>query len=141
MPVSLEGWQEQQEEYSTITGFPTLLHHSKSKLQSLGMAQAELHLVCSKHHKLEESTGGCLDQTHLHGSASPPSLLQQANLLGFKEQNPVEKAGGGELALLFLDVHDNTAQKTGHCLANRRFIYTANQKERKGKKSPPSKVK
>jgi len=41
------------------------------------------------------------------------------------EQNPAGKAGG-ELVLLFLDVHDNTAQKTGDFFSNKRFIYTSN---------------
>lgn len=56
------------------------------------------------------------------------------------EQNPAGKAAG-ELVLLFLDVHDNTAQKTGDFFSNKRFIYTSNLKKNKIKTTHKKKNK
>lgn len=96
------------------------------------MAQAELPVLCTQLLTGKESFGGCLDQ----GSALTSSvwlclstLLPSCSRRTAVEQNPAGKAGG-ELVLLFLDVHDNTAQKTGDFFSNKRFIYTSNLKKK-----------
>lgn len=85
-------------------------------------------MVCTEHRAGKESFGGCLDQrSDLDSSVwlCLSSLLPFCSRITAVEQNPAGKAGG-ELVLLFLDVHDNTAQKTGDFFSNKRFIYTSN---------------